>query len=151
MVKNERRNEIIRILRKYERLGLTNEGLNPLQVYKKIDVLCVSRRTKLDMLAVFDTLRALALQGDEQVVEALDKVYFAVPSCRLTKNEISRRVFCVAQEQHCDERTVYRRLEKARRIYEEIRAREGLLWDGLSAYSLRKIVENLDKTTKNRR
>ena len=148
MENNEQRNEIIRIFRKYERLGLSSKGLNPIQIYKKIDVLCVSRRSKLDMLAVFDTLRMLALQNDTESLEILYRVYFCCPEYRLTKIEMGRRVALCARETFCDERTVYRRLERIRKICFQIRQQEGLLWDGVSPYSLRKIVEKMDKTTK---
>ena len=50
---------------------------------------------------------------------------------RLTKHDISTQVLSLAQENHCDERTIYRRLERARQIYEKIREREELLIDEL--------------------
>ena len=68
------RNEIIRIFRKFARLGLANERLNPIQVYKKIEILCASRRSRLDMLAVYDTLRLLTLNGDDETIEAVLRV-----------------------------------------------------------------------------
>ena len=40
MEKSEQRNEIIRVFRKFARLGLDSERLNPAQIYKKIDVVC---------------------------------------------------------------------------------------------------------------
>lgn len=148
MENNEQRNEIIRVFRKYERLGLSSKGLNPIQIYKKIDVLCVSRRSKLDMLAVFDTLRILAVQNDAESIEILYRVYFVGVEYRLTKIETGRRVALCARDMFCDERTIYRRLEKIRKIYFQIRQEEGLLWDGVSAYSLRQIYAKMDKTTK---
>lgn len=129
MQSNDTRNEIIRNFRKYARLGLDSENYNPIQVYKKIDVLCVSRRSRLDMLAVYDTLRLLWLENESETIEAIKEVYFAGKIYRLTKHDISARVLAIAQEKHCDERTVYRRLERARKIYEKIREREGLIED----------------------
>lgn len=123
------KNEIIRIFRKFARLGLANENLNPIQIYKKIDVICISRRSRLDMLAVYDTLRLLALNGDEEVIDAIYSVYFEGLAYRLTKQEKGARVIRLAQEQHCDNRTVYRRLEKARKLYVDVRVREGLIHD----------------------
>ena len=134
MIKNDKRNEIIRAFRKFARLGLANCELNPIQVYKKIDVLCTSRRSMLDMFAVFDTLRLLALDDDNETLDAIYKVYFVNKTHRLTGREMSECVSRVAAEYFCDDRTVYRRLEKARRIYERIREREGLILDG--EYSL---------------
>lgn len=129
MQKNEQRNEIIRAFRKYARLGLDAENLNPIKIYKKIDLLCVSRRSRLDMLAVYDTLRLLWLDGEDEIILAVRKVYFEGKAHRLTKYDISARVLALAQDFHCDERTVYRRLERARDMYAEIREREGLIDD----------------------
>lgn len=63
MQKNDKRNEIIRVFRKFARFGLDSELLTPIQVYKKIDFLCASNRARLDMLAAYDTLRLLWLDG----------------------------------------------------------------------------------------
>ena len=128
---NAKRDEIVRIFRKYARLGLSDCNLNPIQIYKKIDVLCTSRRTKLDMLAVFDTIRLLSLKGDEETLLAIDKIYFAGKAHRLTKYERGRRVCDLASNQYCDDKTVYRRLKKARDVYEKVREREGLILDGV--------------------
>ena len=127
MEKSEQRNEIIRVVRKCARLGLDSERLNPAQIYKKIDVVCVSRRARLDMLAVYDTLRLLWLNDETEIIDALKCVYFGGKEYRLTKYDISSRVLALANENYCDERTIYRRLERARILYSKIREREGLL------------------------
>ena len=129
----EKRNEIIRIFRKYARLGLTECTLNPIQIYKKIDVLCASHRSMLDMLAVYDTLRLLELNEDRDTLESIFVVYLDGRAHRLTKHEMGRRVSALASKCYCDERTVYRRLKKARELYAKIRKQEGLITDG--AYS----------------
>ncbi len=121
MTENDTRKEIIRVFRKYERLGLSREGLDPVRAYKRIEVLCFSRRGKLDMFAVYDTMRILHLMGEEDVIRAVREVYFAGAAYRLTASVISDRVLRCASEQYCDERTVYRRLKKARELYEGIR------------------------------
>ena len=123
----DKRNEILRAFRKFARLGLDNENWNPIQVYKRIEVLCFSHRSRLEMLAVYDTLRLLWLDGEIETINALRDVYFAGKAYRLTKHDISARVLAIAQENHCDERTVYRRLEKARILYEKIRERDVLI------------------------
>ena len=53
-------------------------------------------------------------------------MYFSGKAYRLTKYDISSRVLALANETHCDERTIYRRLERARNVYSKIREREGL-------------------------
>ena len=128
---NKKRDEIVRVFRKYARLGLSEGNLNPIQIYKKIDVLRSSRRTKLDMLAVFDTLRLLSLRGEEETLVAINNVYFSGRDYRLTRFERGRRVCDLASNQYCDDRTVYRRLKKARDMYEKIREKEGLILDGV--------------------
>lgn len=129
MQKADKRNEIIRVFRKFARLGLDFEGLSPIQVYKKIEILCVSKRARLDMHAVYDALRLLWLYGETETVNAIRRIYFEGKAYRLTKYDISARVLALATENHCDERTIYRRLERARDIYEKIRENEALLDD----------------------
>ena len=129
MESNDKRNEIVRIFRRYARLGIDGGRLNPIQVYKKIDVLCSSRRSKLDMLAVFDTLRILELNGDTDTLIAIERVYFDGKAHRITKYELGSRVSALARDQYCDDRTIYRRLQKARDLFEKIREKEGLILD----------------------
>ena len=74
MQKADKRNEIIRSFRKFARLGLDNELLSPIQVYKKIDFLCISKRSRLDMLSVYDTLRLLWLNDEKSTIEAIKKL-----------------------------------------------------------------------------
>ena len=127
MDKNEKRNEIIRTFRKFARLGLDSESLNPIQAYKKIDILCYSHRSRLDMIALYDVMRLLWLDNEIETINAIKNVYFAGKAYRLTKHDISARVLALANENYCDERTIYRRLEKARELYVKIREREGLI------------------------
>lgn len=130
MEKKDKRNETIRAFRKYARLGLDAEMLSPIQIYKKIDILCVSHRSRLDMQSVYDTLRLLWLNGESEIISAIKCVYFEGNAYRMTKYDIGARVLSLAQSNHCDERTIYRRLERARAIYEKIRERQGLINDG---------------------
>ncbi len=131
MQKENSTNEIIRVFRKFARLGLNNEHASPIRIYKKIEVLCPSRRSRLDMLALYDTMRLLKLNGEDEVVDAVSKVYFEGTTIRLTKQEKGARVLKLAFSNHCDERTVYRRLEKARALYQKIREQEEKQFDEL--------------------
>ena len=125
----DERNDAARAFRKFARLGLNDASTNPAQAYKRIDVLCHARRTKLDMLAVYDTLRLLSLVGDVDTLAAIWEVYFSLEDYRFSKSETARRVRKCAQNNYCDERTVYRRLVKARSLYTRLREKEGLLWE----------------------
>ena len=129
MKKDQKRDEVARIFRKFARLGLARERLNPMRVYKIIDVCCAGRRSKLDMIAVYDTIRLLELNGDEEIARAVREIYFSTASHRLAKNEITHRIRRFAVENYCDERTVYRRLDKARSLVLTLRSKVGLLWD----------------------
>ena len=127
---DDKAKEVVRVFRKYARLGLTSGGLNPIQQYKRIDMACISRRAKLEMLAVFDTLRLLEISGEQNIIDAIHSVYFCKLSSRLSRHDIGLAVRACANEQFCDERTIYRRLERARQIYINTHEKEGLAWDG---------------------
>ena len=127
---DDKSRDVVRAFRKYARLGLTSGGLNPIQQYKRIDMMCVSRRAKLEMLAVFDTLRFLEINEDQNTLDAINSVYFSNPSYRLLRYDIGVAVRACATEQFCDERTIYRRLQKARQLYLKLHQMEGLAWDG---------------------
>ena len=131
MQKENSTNEIIRVFRKFARLGLNNENASPIRIYKKIEMLCPSRRSRLDMMAVYDAMRLLKLNGEDEVLEAVSKVYFEGTAIRLTKQEKGARVLNLSFLSHCDERTIYRRLEKARVLYQKIREQEEKQFDEL--------------------
>jgi len=94
-----------------------------------IDTVCKIRgicsdSAALDMLAVFDTLRLLEFLGDMIALRAVRDIYFATAGSKPHSNEITLRIRRLADELHCDDRTVYRRLKKARDMWEYLRARE---------------------------
>ena len=127
MKKDIKKDEIARQFRKYARFGLDREGLNPLRVCRIIEVCFSSEKTRLDMLAVNDTMRLLELNGEDECAAAVRAIYFATSSRRLAKNEITLRTRRYASENYCDERTVYRRLAHARELYQRVREKEALL------------------------
>jgi hypothetical protein len=106
----------------YARLSLCNCN-SALQVLCRIRGIC-SDRTALDMLAVFDTLRLLELDRDTLALRAVKEIYFATAKKRLRAGEITLRIRRLAYEENCDDRTVYRRLEKARDVWQFVRDRE---------------------------
>ena len=108
--------------RSYARLSLC-DSVSALHILCRIRGIC-GERTALDMLAVFDTLRLLELDGDLLALRAVREIYFATAKKKLRANEITLRVRRLAYEEHCDDRTVYRRLEKARRIWYHVRSQE---------------------------
>lgn len=76
------------------------------------------------MLAVFDTLRLLELDRDTLALRAVKEIYFATAKKRLRAGEITLRIRRLAYEENCDDRTVYRRLGKARDVWQFVRDRE---------------------------
>ncbi len=111
-----------RAFRNYKRLGLVYSK-SALDTVCKIRGIC-TENTALDMLAVFDTLRLLEFLGDKIALRAINDVYFATGDKKVRSNEITLRIRRLADEMHCDDRTVYRRLQKARDMWEFVRSRE---------------------------
>lgn len=111
-----------RAFRNYARLGLT-ESHSVIDTVCKIRGICTDSAA-LDMLAVFDTLRLLDHLGDKIALRAVRDIYFATAGSKPHSNEITLRIRRLADELHCDDRTVYRRLKKARDMWEYLRARE---------------------------
>lgn len=122
MKKDIMKEKAAQAFRSYARLSLCNCN-SALQVLCRIRGIC-GDSAALDMIAVFDTLRLLELDGDTLALRAVKDIYFATASKRLRAGEITLRVRRLAWEQSCDDRTVYRRLEKVRRVWEFVRERE---------------------------
>ena len=115
------KHKIISAFRKYTRLGLSTQKLSLFDVYDRIRGACKSEEDALDLLAVYDTVRLLKISGRTDVIKALGAVYFYSSKGMPKKNETSMRVLRYAYENHFDERTVYRQLQYARRIYKLVR------------------------------
>ena len=114
--------KIISTFRKYTRLGLANKLLSPFDAYDRIRGICKCKEEALDLLAVYDTVRILRISGKIDVLDAVYAVYFDALRRKPKKNEISARVLRYAYDNHYDERTVYRQLQYARKVYKHIRS-----------------------------
>ena len=113
---------IISSFRKYSRLGLASKKLSPFDAYDRIRGVCSNKSEALDLLAVYDTMRLLRISNKTEIIKAVYAVYFCGLGKKPKKNEISDRVLRHATENYCDERTVYRQLEYARKLYLMLRA-----------------------------
>ena len=111
-----------RAFRNYARLGLIHAE-STLDIACKIRGICTDS-SALDMLAVFDTLRLLEFLDDTIALRAVREIYFATAKTILHSNEISFRIRRLADEMNCDDRTVYRKLKRARDLWSFIRTRE---------------------------
>lgn len=76
--------------------------------------------TANSMLAVRDTYRHLEISGKRETAEAVLAVYGGVSGPPFRSSEITRRIRYFAAEHFMDDRTVYRRLNEARQIYDRI-------------------------------
>ena len=116
MAGKAQRDEAAYVFRKYARLGLDRRALKPFEVYEVIRGVCRNEADSLKLLAVYDTVRLLSFTSPESL-EALRSVYFFDKGKKPLKNQIGNRVLRFADENHCDERTVYRRLHQAKELY----------------------------------
>lgn len=71
----------------------------------------------LPLICVRDTLRVLDAIGETECLAAVRAVYFENIRLPIKKNEISYRVRSFAFKMFIDDRTVYRRLERAGKIW----------------------------------
>ena len=117
-----------RAFRNYARLGLCGSH-SAIEVICRIRGAC-SDEAGLDMLAVFDTLRLLEAAGEKDSLMAIKEIYFSTATERLRANEISLRILRLSHELHCDERTVYRRLERVRSLWHSLRSGSNLSYLG---------------------
>lgn len=110
------KDEAARVFRRYARLGLDRRVLKPFEAYSVIRGVSIDENSALKLLAVYDTVRLLALT-DPEALAAVRAVYFFDRGRTPAKNQIGERVLRHAQETYCDERTVYRRLKTAKELY----------------------------------
>ena len=113
---NVKIDEAAYVFRKYARLGLDKRHLKPFEVYAVIRGVSRGEEEAMKLLAVYDTVRLLSLTSPEALL-ALRAVYFFDRGRTPLKNQIGHRVLRFADENHCDERTVYRRLRQAKDMY----------------------------------
>lgn len=67
--------------------------------------------------AVEETITYLTVNGSADAVNIVCRVYCDLPLGKLRKGEVSARVETVASELYISERSVWRRLARARRIF----------------------------------
>ncbi len=71
-----------------------------------------------DIYAVIRTIELLGKERDgELIIRCLKNVYFPEPTRPLKRREITERVLQTAVTEHIDERTVFRKLRDARKIF----------------------------------
>lgn len=111
----------IAAFRKYTRLGLASHNLTPFQAYKRIQGVSRNYNDACNLLAVYDTMRILKFLGKNDTLEAVKEIYFDEFKKQYGKNDFSRKIADFARDNFCDERTVYRHLAYARKLYLSLR------------------------------
>ncbi len=99
----------------YGSLGMERKG--------EMDFLRTVSKMRADVAAVLlsvrDTYRYLEFAGKGESAKAVREIYGGTV-LRMKKNDISNRVRSFAAENFLDDRSVYRRLSEAGRVYEAI-------------------------------
>ena len=110
----------------YARLGEVSGCSSPLEVYQRIKGACGSNlQLARDVWAVRECMFMLYVNKEYEVIRALKEIYFLPFSrdldCRISRNKITELVRCFADKNFLDDRTVYRRLHRARQLWLDIR------------------------------
>lgn len=113
--KDNVRDYVVSMFRYYSALGQPNsEQINNLRTQ-------ISTAAILDLIAVDNTLRLLKSKRKENIICAIENIYFIEPNRNLRKNEISQRVIKFSIENYISEQTIWLWLKQARRICAEQR------------------------------
>lgn len=110
----------VRSFLKYARLGIDRRNFSSLEVADRLRGYCSSEAEAARLLAVHDTLRILRVQKKTETEEAVRAVYFRMRGRAVRKNDVSLAVTRFACEKKIDVRTVWRRLEYAKRLYNSL-------------------------------
>jgi hypothetical protein len=71
---------------------------------------------KLDLIAVYQTMKDLDSSGKNYICKAIEAIYFVEPKRPLKKGEIDSRALSFAMSNYVDKRTVWRWLKEARQL-----------------------------------
>ncbi len=116
----QRSDEAIRAFLKYARFGFDRRGLSSLEAARRFRGCSSSDAEALRLLCVYDMLRVLEAQGKEEYAEAVRAVYFSRLGRTPRKNDIVFAVRRFALANHMDERTVWRKIEYAKALYNSL-------------------------------
>ena len=114
----KKNNNAIAAFRKYARYGYDKVTVNIFDICNIALGATSGKNEAAELVAVYQTLRALEYSGRAETADAVRAVYFRYASRPLKKNEIAWRVRRFAVEGYMDERTVYRHLRVAKELFE---------------------------------
>ena len=110
------RDTAVRAFIKYARLGLDRSPASASELAERLRG-TFSKRGVAELITVYDTLRVLEALGKSESADAVRAVYFRTDGRVPRKNDISCAAVRFALERHVDERTVWRHLNGAKRLY----------------------------------
>lgn len=120
MARNLRRVAVLRAFRQFARLGLDRGHRSASLVYRRILGVARDEREMGDLLSVYETLRLLRAERSESL-SAVEGIFFDLSISPRRRNDMTYAVRRYAMEHHYDERTVYRQLARAERLYLALR------------------------------
>jgi len=102
---------------KYARLGLDKRNLTAMEMARHVNGVASCEREAVRLLSVYDTLRILRAEGRDEDADAVRAVYFPLRGRVPRKNDITYAVRRFAYERSLDERTVWRKIDRAKALY----------------------------------
>lgn len=114
MRKNRKRGYMIRIFERYAALGIPSEAADVLSVLEKINASAECDSERRELIAVYITLLLLRATEDKEVLASFLGVYLSGGD---GQRRIGSRVLRYSFETHRDERTVYRLIAYAQKLY----------------------------------
>ena len=107
----------VRVFYKYARLGFDKRRFSSIEIASRAYGCCASEKGALRLIAVYDMLRMLDALGKNDCSEAVRAVYFANRGRSPRLNDICYAVRRFAKKKGMDERTVWRRIAEAKKLY----------------------------------
>ncbi|MBO4212576.1 MAG: hypothetical protein J5894_00500 [Clostridia bacterium] len=106
--------------RKYARLCRDADEISYFSLSARLKGCCKTEREALKILAVKDLFDMLRASGKSETVDAVKAAYFVDFGRTPRKSDVSDRVRKFAFEHNMDDRTVFRRIEEAKKLYENL-------------------------------
>lgn len=110
----------VRYFRRYAALCPDADTLPYFKLCDRLRGACRNERSALRILAVHDTLRLLRASGNVDAADAVEAVYMVDGGRAPGKSVISSRVRRFAVSRNLDDRTVWRYIANAKRLYNSL-------------------------------
>ena len=128
MKRIQERNRMICAFVMYARLRIADGCFDRLSIYRRIDGICGNNKAlAADLWAVHEMLLLLSINGDEETLTVVKEIYLNPfgkrTDMKIKKSDVSNIILRFATENYMDVRTVYRRLQKAKKLWGVLRNR----------------------------